>query len=144
MATEHKTIWEHNFGLIELQILKQESTLTSRRHSRRAHSSDEEEDGVGDKLGPMQRPFLQWRGGKWIKRAANNLKREQGRVNQSLWSTLMITICVFQSILFPTFLGSSRLWHAVFKLYHLIICFNKHMTPHNDASTAWGNILYKP
>ena len=61
----------------ELEIMKRELALTSRRHSPKVNSSDEEEDGVGEKWEAMRRPSQHNSQMKAKRRALNKACREQ-------------------------------------------------------------------
>jgi len=61
----------------ELLIMKRELALTSRRHSVRAHSSDEEEDGVGKKWVAMRRTSNHNSQMKAKRRATNKACRDE-------------------------------------------------------------------
>lgn len=61
----------------ELEIMKRELALTSRFHSARAHSSDEEEDRLGEKWGAIRRLSTHNSQMKAKRRAANKACREQ-------------------------------------------------------------------
>ena len=61
----------------ELLIMKRELALTSRRHSVREHSSDEEEDGAGEKWVAMRRTSNRNSQMKAKRRAANKACRDE-------------------------------------------------------------------
>lgn len=92
----------------ELEIMKWELTLTSRRHSARAHSSDEEDDGIDEKLIAMRRPSLHNSQMMAKRRATNKACREQfeERAREGIprfWWILIITVHAYQTIIFSTF-----------------------------------------
>ena len=88
----------------ELEIMKQKLALTSRRHSARVNSSDEEEDRVGKKWEAMRRPSQHNSQMKAKRRAVNKACREQieeryGRESQDSSWILTITVLACQIIL---------------------------------------------